>query len=203
MLDLVFRSHGVFVMHEIREDYKKLARLLMRENKRVDRMALLKMAHDVRETRYRESCFLIYKIQQFNFTVILCLSVPTGGELFRMFVTMSCSDGANRNLARAEERVREGGDPMTIAEFEKVFATETHHFLGHAINACARVNRLCQGQLYYHTLNAKFHGLSRSGIEIQSKIGLMMSLSTFDDTRVRAKKVIDQNLRWVTPHSCT
>jgi len=190
-------------MHEIREDFKKLARVLMRENRRVNRMALLKMAQDVRETRYRESCFLIYKIQQFYFTVILCLSVPTGGELFRMFVTMSCSDGANRNLARAEERVREGGDPMTIAEFEKVFATETHHFLGHAINACARVNRLCQGQLYYHTLNAKFHGFSRSGIEIQSKIGLMMSLSTFDDTRVRAKKLIDQNLRWVTPHSCT
>ena len=34
MLDLVFRSHGVFVMHEIREDFKKLAGLLMRENKR-------------------------------------------------------------------------------------------------------------------------------------------------------------------------
>ena len=176
MLDLVFRSHGVFVMHEIREDFKKLAGLLMRENKRVDRMALLKMAHDVRETRYRESCFLIYKIQQFNFTVILCLPVPTGGELFRMFVTMSCSDGANRNLARGEDSVRAVEDPMSLEEFETTFENQMHCFLGHAICVCSRVNQMCQGQLYYYTLNDKIHGLSRLGIEIQAEFGHMMSL---------------------------
>jgi len=176
MLDLVFRSHGVFVMHEIREDFKKLARVLMRENQRVDRMALLKMAQDVRETRYRESCFLIYKIQQFNFTVILCLSVPTGGELFRMFVTMSCSDGANRNLARGEDSVRAVEDPMSLEEFETTLENQIHCFLGHAICVCSRVNQMCQGQLYYYTLNDKIHGLSRLGIEIQAEFGHMMSL---------------------------
>ena len=93
-----------------------------------------------------------------------------------MFVTMSCSDGANRNLARGEDSVRAVEDPMSLEEFETTFENQMHCFLGHAICVCSRVNQMCQGQLYYYTLNDKIHGLSRLGIEIQAEFGHMMSL---------------------------
>lgn len=131
------------------------------------------------------------------------MTVPTGGVLFESFVLTTCSDRAKLILDRAFTTFGDSGVAMTLAEFEESFSEETNYFLGHAIGVCSRVNQKCQGQLYYHTLNAKFHGLSRSGITNLSHLGYLMALSTYDDTRRRAKEAIGQTLWWDAPHTCT
>ena len=86
-------------------------------------------------------------------------------------------------------------EDMTVAQFNEVFKQERLLFHGHAISVCSRMNSNCQKQMYYNTLNAVFHGLSRSGMEVQSQLGYMMKLSTFDDTRNREKIANDTKLR--------
>ena len=122
--------------------------------------------------------------------------MPSGGELFERFVADTCCKEAVRALGRVRP-VGSGNeeDAMTMEDFNSTFAQEKIYFHGHVMAVCSRVNRLCQHQLYYHTLNAVFHGLSRSGREIQARFGHMMKLSTFDDTRRAEKKNVDAAIK--------
>ena len=122
--------------------------------------------------------------------------MPSGGQLFERFVADTCSIVAVRALGRVSIASGNDEDAMTMEDFNSTFAQEKIYFHGHVMAVCSRVNRLCQHQLYYHTLNAVFHGLSRSGREIQARFGHMMKLSTFDDTRRAEKKNVDAAVRY-------
>ena len=118
--------------------------------------------------------------------------VPTGGKLFEEFGLTICSDECYRNMMNA---IASNDDEITMEQFNTLFEEEKYYFHGHCLSVCSRMNKQCQKQMYYHTLNANFHGLSRSGIQRLGRFGLTMKLSTFDDTRKREAIKTDEKLR--------
>ena len=52
-------------------------------------------------------------------------------------------------------------------------------------------------QLFYHTENAAFHGLSRAGIHNLAALGMMMKLGTYDDMTKEAMEQDAQTIRYV------
>jgi hypothetical protein len=112
--------------------------------------------------------------------------------MFEEFVLNTCSERAFKSMMAI---IANSDHDVTVEEFNETFQSEKLLFHGHALCVCSRINNNCQKQLYYRTLNAVFHGLSRSGIEVQAQYGFMMKLSTFDDTRNRDKIDNDERLR--------
>jgi hypothetical protein len=50
-------------------------------------------------------------------------------------------------------------------------------------------------QMYWHTANAAFHGLSRTGIQAQAAMGFMMKLSSFDEMRRQELAAAEERIR--------
>ena len=118
--------------------------------------------------------------------------VPTGGKLFEEFALNTCCDECYRNMLAC---IACDDYEVTMDQFNANFQAEKFFFHGHCMTICSRINFQCQKQMYYHTMNAVFHGLSRSGIQRLSQFGYAMKLSTYDDTRKREAIKTNEQLR--------
>ena len=126
------------------------------------------------------------------------LLVPLGGTLFEGYVKVFCTEDCVRKLRRVHEQGDDGPDRvMTTEEFYNAFEPTTRSFYGFLLTSCARLNQRCRRQLYWHTANAVFHGLSRSGVKVQASLGLMMKLSSFDDMRKQHISKVGETIRYV------
>jgi hypothetical protein len=73
---------------------------------------------------------------------------------------------------------------------EKLVLSETHFgqmverdggcFHGFVLMGVGNVGSNGKRQLYYPTFSARFHGLSRQGVQLMSHFGGMMSITTYD-----------------------
>jgi hypothetical protein len=86
---------------------------------------------------------------------------------------------------------------MTIEEFHRAFEPTCRSFYGFVLTSCARLKQACRRQLYWHTANAVFHGLSRSGVRMQASLGLMMKMTTFDEMRKEQIAQVNETIRYM------
>ena len=112
-----------------------------------------------------------------HFSLLPTIVVPTGGELFADWIRMVGSRNSKQKLGNL---IRDNGHGIDIDEFNDAMFEELQGFQGFLIPSLARISTGCRKQLFYHTRNAAFHGLSRAGIKNMAALGLMMKLSTYD-----------------------
>ena len=133
--------------------------------------------HSARVVRKDSAFFFIYKKKCKH-----CLSDwPSQRNLLEVFVSMSCSGGMsdaleemkalrNRNLrdTREEVELRTAFLRTNGAAF-RMWLLQSSHF-------CHAAKR----QLMWHSFQAKFYGLSRTGIRAMSNFGLLCPLTSVD-----------------------
>jgi hypothetical protein len=70
--------------------------------------------------------------------------------------------------------------PITEMDFDIMSERDGGCFHGHVLLAVGNLGNNGKRQLYYPTFSARFHGLSRQGVQLMSHFGGLMSISTFD-----------------------
>jgi hypothetical protein len=92
------------------------------------------------------------------------------------------SDASLKNL-RTRQIANESNDE-NLAVSEEVFSEMVERdggcFHGYVLMGVGNVGNNGKRQLYYPTFSARFHGLSRQGVQLMSHFGGMMSISTYD-----------------------
>jgi hypothetical protein len=63
---------------------------------------------------------------------------------------------------------------------EALLTAEANNFVGWFLHIGASVDRRCSKQLFFHTLFARYHGLSRYGQDVMASFGQFMKRSTYD-----------------------
>jgi hypothetical protein len=85
---------------------------------------------------------------------------------------LKARETANESL---EEKLR-----VTEMEFDQMSDRDGGIFHGFVLIGVGNVGNNGKRQLYYPTFSARFHGLSRQGVQLMSHFGGMMSISTYD-----------------------
>jgi hypothetical protein len=117
-------------------------------------------------------------------TVILTFSfsVPRGGLAFERFLQLMGSERSVKVLNAQKQANQELAVPLTITEsdFDTMVERDGGCFHGHVLMAVGNVGNNGKRQLYYPTFSARFHGLSRQGVQLMSHFGGLMSITTYD-----------------------
>jgi hypothetical protein len=90
---------------------------------------------------------------------------------------------ASLKLLRAREQANdELDDKLAVTEmaFAQMVERDGGCFHGFVLMGVGNVGNNGKRQLYYPTFSARFHGLSRQGVQLMSHFGGMMSISTYD-----------------------
>ena len=69
---------------------------------------------------------------------------------------------------------------MSTADYDEVVDRDGGCFHGFVLMALKNMCRNAKRQLYFPTFVARFHGLSRQGVQIMSHFGSLMSITTYD-----------------------
>ena len=130
--------------------------------------------------------------------------VRNGGHLFDAYVTLLGSYSTLEKWNHYCTRKDQNGVIRMCSETEsaEIIEAEKQHFLGFCMVQCARVASKSRTQLFFHTWNAVFHGLSRLGVHVLAQMGLMMKTSNFDTHRRQELDRTDQKLRFVSLLLC-
>jgi hypothetical protein len=110
--------------------------------------------------------------------------VPTGGLVLEMFFRVHAPYAARRAFTRlcveANDRGANSLDSDDFNELVHAYVPATYAFLYHTM---ASRGRQFVKQLFHVTLFTNFKGMSRSGIEVLSKLKMTVSLRQFDSMR--------------------
>jgi hypothetical protein len=109
--------------------------------------------------------------------------VPSGGLAFELFLGVMGSDASAKTLWKfAEENKDLVGNQQTLsqADYEAVVRRDGGCFHGFILMGIKNMCRNSKRQLYFPTFVARFHGLSRQGVQIMSHFGTLMSITTYD-----------------------
>ena len=111
-----------------------------------------------------------------------CTSVKNGGKLFELFLdTMASWSSAKTWEAHKRAVVVAGADFFLEDEqMAKIVNREKGPFMGFVLLGTNNVARKRGKQVFFNTLLARFHGLSRTGVDTLAHYGFMMKLRTYD-----------------------
>lgn len=125
------------------------------------------------------------------------LSVPFGGALFEAYVLIFGSWKSHNQLKalKAQSDDSEDDGAFDLAAAQEILQREKLHFLGFVLFVTSRIRTGCRDQMFYYTYNATYHGMSRQGVRVQSKLGFMMPLSSFDKIRATKRILAEENVR--------
>ena len=122
----------------------------------------------------------------------LFLTVCLGGSLFENWIRQFGTRYRKKKLSDGTKR-----DLCDKKNFLAVFRKDTAPFHGFLISTMAQLSAQGRHQLFYHTENAAFHGLSRAGIHNLAALGMMMKLGTYDVMTKEAMEQDAQTIRYV------
>jgi hypothetical protein len=110
--------------------------------------------------------------------------------------------GSDVSLAKITRRHADNlseGKQHTLSdmEFFKLSQREAGKFHGFILMGIGNVGNNAKKQLYYPTFAARFHGLSRQGVQLMSHFGGLLSITTYDRYQVGFLKNIEKNKRYV------
>jgi hypothetical protein len=108
--------------------------------------------------------------------------VPRGGLAFERFLQQMGSERSVKVL-NARKKANEGLPvplPITETAFDIMVERDGGCFHGYVLMAVGNVGNNGKRQLYYPTFSARFHGLSRQGVQLMSHFGGLMSITTYD-----------------------
>ena len=117
--------------------------------------------------------------------MVCCVhAVPRGGFLFEYYLLTASGYSDNRTFRQAIHRVTQNGDEWIGAPDEEYLINATGaKFAGWLLFHVSNIGTNGREQLFYLTFAAKYHGLSRQGIDVLSKYGFATNMTRFDDMR--------------------
>ena len=130
----------------------------------------------------------------------LCIhiSVPGGGRLFEMYLEMM---GSSESYKQYRSWLRRNNDGvMDVAGYNAILKRERGSFHGFVITACGNISTKLRRQRFYLTFVARYHGLSRKGIELLAHFGLLVKMSTYDAMEKSAMQQQQDLLRYQPSH---
>jgi hypothetical protein len=120
-----------------------------------------------------------------------------------MFLDVMGSDASVAALRTcAHDNKIRGGDPepMSDEQFAIVVQRDAGCFHGFVLMGFSNMCRKSKRQLYFPTFCARFHGLSRQGVQIMSHFGCLMSITTYDRYQVQFLADIKEKNKYDTSH---
>ena len=69
---------------------------------------------------------------------------------------------------------------MGVEAYKVLLEREKGHFHGFIMTSCGNISTKLRRQRFYLTFVARYHGLSRKGIELLAHFGLLVKMSTYD-----------------------
>jgi hypothetical protein len=124
--------------------------------------------------------------------------VPAGGLAFEIYLRIM---GSDRSLAKLTQQAtanasEEKRRTLSEMEFHKLSEWEAGKFHGFILMAIGNVGNNAKKQLYYPTFSARFHGLSRQGVQLMSHFGVLLSITTYDRYQVEFLRTIETKKRY-------
>ena len=100
-----------------------------------------------------------------------------------MYVTGMGSYAASRKWRSICERIEDDGDVDAEMEtaLHEIIQSEKCQFQGFVIKEVANIGNNGKRQLFFSTLMARYHGLSRYGSNVLAKFGFAMPKTLYDD----------------------
>ena len=118
---------------------------------------------------------------------MLCLVVPDGGRVFELYIELMGSWKVHHDYMKWK---RNGDGILAQGEYECMVQAERGSFHGFMLGACDNISTGCRRQRFYLTFVARFHGLSRKGMQMLGFYGLTVKVSTYDKME---KEVINEH----------
>ena len=114
-----------------------------------------------------------------------------GGKIFETFVLLLGRTSSYESMKKLHRANR--GEVVDIEAnklaFQNILKKESFRFHGFMLFALAGLHKGCRSQQFFSTTSAKFHGLSRNGMLVQSQLGYMMKPTMFDSmTKMAVEK---------------
>ena len=203
LLIMAFTHPGIMDLKvgDMRLLLKKVGKQLAEHDDRVTAEQLLAISQEIKPSKLGHAAIssfhsLLVFLRQIVTTHTLFL-VTSGRRLFDYYVTLcGCYSLQEKWRCFLDKTDCEGNYQMCTPEESKpILEEEKNNFLGFCLTTCARVVAKSRSQLFFHTWNAVFHGLSRLGLHVQSVMGFMQKKSTFDTQRQREVDRTDAKLR--------
>jgi hypothetical protein len=113
--------------------------------------------------------------------------VPSGGRVFELYIELMGSWKVHTDYMKWK---RDGDGIMEQGEYEVMVKAEKGSFHGFILSACGNISTGCRRQRFYLTFVARFHGLSRKGMQMLGFYGLTVKVSTYDKME---KEVIEEH----------
>jgi hypothetical protein len=117
--------------------------------------------------------------------------VPTGGALFEQLL----AETGSRNSIDKLNNLDLSNEEVSIEEFQRKMFMELRAFHGYLLMTLAQLSTKCRKQLFFHTRNATFHGMTRAGLKNLAPFGFMLKLTSFDTKRELENEKNDIRLR--------
>ena len=112
--------------------------------------------------------------------------MPTGGKVFEHYLDLMAKWSTHKLWRKHLDDHKHNDDhKMDAPTWERILKKERGPFMGFVLMATANIGNNGKTQLFYHTFNAKFHGLSRPGVDMLARYGYAMKNSLFDETEVK------------------
>lgn len=167
---------------KVRALIRAVARLLDQEENRVNARMMLDLCHEAAPGSIGMTLVLKKLIaHKLTFTTI---SAGTGGELFEHWLDSRASETSHKQWNKICSLHSKGFyiDPEN-EEVQQIVDRERTKFHGFVIKAVCDMGNLGKKQMFFTTLAAQFHGISRMGIDMQAQYGFMMPTTSFDRMR--------------------
>ena len=110
----------------------------------------------------------------------MCPTVSTGGALFERYIECYSSDQVFNTYESIVAVCTRRRNRMNDDEMKVLTDMVGKKFHGYVLWALRNIGNRGNQQNFYHTHVAKYHGLSRLGINLLSKYGYMLHLSVYD-----------------------
>jgi hypothetical protein len=131
------------------------------------------------------------------------LSVTTGGRLFDLFLENMGSYTSHRQLQKHKAMCIDAGEDSLMTEDEEavIMNRERGSFHGYVLAATTNVGNAGKPQVFYTTFAARYHGLSRTGIDLLAFFGYAMPSTNYDKIQVEKLREYASLARYTTRHA--
>lgn len=129
----------------------------------------------------------------------IIISVSTGGRAFEIYLELMGCYTSHKLLKKHLHSARLPGAPqfMDDALEASIIKRERGCFHGLVLMTLSNISRAGLPQTFYNSFSARFHGLSRTGMNLLSQSGFMMKTTSYDSMEAQIMLDAKEKIRSV------
>ena len=160
----------------------RVAKVIEEYGDRISTQTLFDICHNCEPGKHRKTHTLSsHGWKHISNTAIL---VPRGGRAFEVYLETMATWKGNK-IYRSFIRSDPDG-VMDDRTFTSLMEHECGTFHGFIILTCGNINREARKERFHLSLIARYHGLSRKGLQLLSHFGFTIKMTTYDTMEKQA-----------------